>query len=360
MQLRSHDFKKAACVATLVGHSGFVRTVAFHSTEPILATGSDDSDVKLWRILPHNWTAICVATLKGHDMVVRSVAFHLSAPLLASGSDDNTVRLWRMSPDNLSASCVATLSEHVALFYDGLDEYKVGAVRSVAFHPKALLLASGDQTGRVLVWRISPHNWSVTLMTLHARNASHGSRINCIAFHATELLMATGSDDKTVKLWRIEPDHSSATFASTLQSVSSDTVRSVAFHAAAPFLAIGSRFLELWHIGPDYSSATRLAHSYAQRYVNGVSFHPTAHILAVGMHMHEASASTAGSGSYLGLCHISTKNITEGYRHQEDIKTHEMSWTGVLTGDHEDIDSVAFHPAVPILVSGGSVPKLWR
>ena len=40
-------------------------------------------------------SATCVATLKGHGSPVRSVAFHPTAPLLATGSNDKTVRLWR-------------------------------------------------------------------------------------------------------------------------------------------------------------------------------------------------------------------------------------------------------------------------
>ena len=41
-----------------------------------------------------NSSATCVATLKGHRGSVRSVAFHPTAPLLATGSWDRTVRLW--------------------------------------------------------------------------------------------------------------------------------------------------------------------------------------------------------------------------------------------------------------------------
>ena len=42
-----------------------------------------------------NSSATCVATLKGHSNPVTSVAFHPTAPLLATGSWDEAVRLWR-------------------------------------------------------------------------------------------------------------------------------------------------------------------------------------------------------------------------------------------------------------------------
>ena len=48
---RRHFFRNssATCVATLEGHSGYVTSVAFHPTAPLLATGSRDCTVRLWR-----------------------------------------------------------------------------------------------------------------------------------------------------------------------------------------------------------------------------------------------------------------------------------------------------------------------
>jgi WD40 repeat protein len=37
-------------VASLLGHSKYVFSVAFHPTEPLLATGGEDSKAKLWKI----------------------------------------------------------------------------------------------------------------------------------------------------------------------------------------------------------------------------------------------------------------------------------------------------------------------
>jgi len=98
----------ATCVATLdrsnEGHSGVVRSVAFHPTAPLLATGSLDSTAKLWRLVYNPDGSIlagtCVTTLgsskMGHIESVFSVAFHPKVPLLATGSEDTTVKLWRL------------------------------------------------------------------------------------------------------------------------------------------------------------------------------------------------------------------------------------------------------------------------
>jgi len=49
---QQHHFQNVKCVATLAEHSDVVNCVAFHPTAPLLATGSDDKTVKLWRLSP--------------------------------------------------------------------------------------------------------------------------------------------------------------------------------------------------------------------------------------------------------------------------------------------------------------------
>ena len=44
-----NKFSEPKCVATLEEHSSYVHSVAFHPTAPLLATGSADETVKLWR-----------------------------------------------------------------------------------------------------------------------------------------------------------------------------------------------------------------------------------------------------------------------------------------------------------------------
>jgi WD40 repeat protein len=79
---------------TLAEHGSNIRSVAFHPTESLLATGSSDKTAKLWRISPDGTAATCVATLTGHSNSVLAVAFHPTAPLFATGSSDDTAKLW--------------------------------------------------------------------------------------------------------------------------------------------------------------------------------------------------------------------------------------------------------------------------
>ena len=55
----------------------------------MLASGSDDNTIKLWNVESRTE----VATLKGHSNWVKSVAFNSEGTLLASGSYDRTIKL---------------------------------------------------------------------------------------------------------------------------------------------------------------------------------------------------------------------------------------------------------------------------
>jgi hypothetical protein len=221
-----------SCVATLQGHGSCVCTVTFHPTAPLLATGSHDKAIKLWRLSSDHSAATCVATLQGHGSSVCTVVFHPTAPLLATGSVDKTIKLWRLSSDHSAATCVATLQGHGS------------SVCTVAFHPTAPLLATGSYDDSIKLWRLSSdHSAATCVATLQG----HSDTVRSVAFHPTAPLLATGSHDKTIKLWRLSFDHSAATCVATLQG-HSDSVWSVMFHPTAPLLATGSddRTIKLW------------------------------------------------------------------------------------------------------------------
>ncbi|NBQ70674.1 MAG: WD40 repeat domain-containing protein, partial [Nitrosomonadaceae bacterium] len=243
-------------------------SVAFHPTKPLLATGSGDQTVKLWSFSddwlfpperldstskPHPPTL--VATLAGHIDWVNSVAFHPTLLLLASGSEDSTVRLWRLSCDNSSATCEAisdNLSATCVAISDNLSATSVATLAgprisflSVAFHPTAPLLATGSNDNTVRLWLLSPDNSSATSV---ATLEGHGNLVLSVAFHPTAPLLATGSSDNTAKLWLLSSDNSSANVIETMVG-HERAVESVAFHPTAPLLATGSddRTVILWN-----------------------------------------------------------------------------------------------------------------
>ena len=230
------------------------------------------------------WRGSCVATLLGHSGCVESVAFHPTMPLLATGSEDKTAKLWQLSDDNSSAKCVATLNvppqtdpqpEREGDFYR--------SVTSVAFHPTEPLLASGHKDKTARLWRYSLGDSSIKLV---ATLKGHDDLVTSVAFCPTAPLLASGSHDRTAKLWRLSSDNSSAECVATLTE-HTDWVNSVAFHPAAPLLATGGNdSLELWNISDPTSMAMKPVTTQKrvmESGVNNVSFHPTLPLMATGV-----------------------------------------------------------------------------
>jgi len=69
-----------------------VLSVAFSPDGQTLASGSDDTTVRLWQVSD----GTLLRTLEGHTDTVLSVAFSPDGQTLASGSWDRTVRLWEL------------------------------------------------------------------------------------------------------------------------------------------------------------------------------------------------------------------------------------------------------------------------
>jgi len=135
------------------GHSGYVYSVAFSPPDgEILASGSKDGTVKLWRVSDGS----LIRTLCGRGSDVYSVAFSPDGQLLASGNSKSIINLWRVSDGSL----IRTLT--------GNAQY----VHSVAFSPNGELLASASEDrdpnleGVIQLWRVSDGSLVRTLTCL--------------------------------------------------------------------------------------------------------------------------------------------------------------------------------------------------
>lgn len=127
-----------------IGHRSNVVSVAFSPTEPILASGSYDRTIRLW---PYNRSTITISfggiggaldvIRTGHSRVVSSIAMSPDGKMIASGSNDTTVRLWNVKT-----------GEHLHTFAEGNR-----GVRSVAFSPDGETLASSSDAVRL--WNVN-------------------------------------------------------------------------------------------------------------------------------------------------------------------------------------------------------------
>jgi sugar lactone lactonase YvrE len=205
-------------VRTLTGHTAWVKSVSFSPDGRLLASGSLDDTIKLWRVADGS----LVRTLTGHTRVVSSVSFSPDGRLLASGGWYGTIKLWRVA-DGLE---VRTLTGHSDL------------VTSVSFSPDGRLLASGSGDDIIKLWRVSDGALVRTL-------TGHTWVVESVSFSPDGRLLASGSGDDTIKLWRV----SDGALVRTLTGHTS-AVESVSFSPDGRLLASGSwdHTIKLWRV----------------------------------------------------------------------------------------------------------------
>ena len=166
-------------------------SVAFSPDGQMLASGSDDNNVRLWNAN----TGESLGILTGHMEEVNSVAFSPDGQTLASGSDDNTVRLWNAN----TGEYLRTLTGHSR------------NVNSVAFSPDGQTFASGSDDNTVRLWNANTGEYLRTL-------TGHTEGVNSVAFSPDGRMIAGGGDDNTVRLWELTPNTTVSLLPASVQS----------------------------------------------------------------------------------------------------------------------------------------------
>lgn len=116
----------------LEGHTRGVNWASFHKTLSLIVSGSDDREVKLWRM--NDAKAWEVDTMRGHINNVSCVVFHPKKELIVSNSEDKSIRVWDISKQQ----------NPVTLRRDN-ERYWV-----LDTHPTLNLLAAGHDGGLVV------------------------------------------------------------------------------------------------------------------------------------------------------------------------------------------------------------------
>ncbi|XP_022986447.1 coatomer subunit alpha-1-like [Cucurbita maxima] len=116
----------------LEGHDRGVNWAAFHPTLPLIVSGADDRQVKLWRM--NDTKAWEVDTLRGHMNNVSCVMFHAKQDIIVSNSEDKSIRIWD-----------ATKRTGLQTFRREHDRFWI-----LAAHPEMNLLAAGHDSGMIV------------------------------------------------------------------------------------------------------------------------------------------------------------------------------------------------------------------
>ena len=143
--------------------------------------------------------ASALFSLEGHSATVNSVRWAPDADLLASGSEDKTIKLWRpeIPPPTESAgdasgasSAPRTVSPLQTLTGHSRDVYVL------RWNPKVTAqLASASYDGTVKIWEGRPDMFCSTTL------GNHSDAVVTLDFSSSGKLLATGSHDKSICVW---------------------------------------------------------------------------------------------------------------------------------------------------------------
>ncbi|KAH9626542.1 hypothetical protein KSS87_005522 [Heliosperma pusillum] len=116
----------------LEGHDRGVNWASFHPTLPLIVSGADDRQVKIWRM--NDTKAWEVDTLRGHMNNVSSVLFLARQDIIVSNSEDKSIRVWD-----------ATKRTGLQTFRREHDRFWI-----LVAHPEMNLLAAGHDSGMIV------------------------------------------------------------------------------------------------------------------------------------------------------------------------------------------------------------------
>ncbi|HEX5716419.1 MAG TPA: AAA family ATPase [Thermoanaerobaculia bacterium] len=245
-------------------HSKRIPSMAFHPSQPWIATSGEDTKICLWDYSGDRSRLIWEQS-DTHGTAVHGIAFNKDGTLLASGGGDYRVKIWRT--DEMVASPSGPIKPFKLL------KGHTDSVFAVAFSPDGKRLASGGYDRIVRIWDLTlpKEDGYPTVGTL----AGHEGTVLAISFSGDSKLLASGGKGKAVRLWEVSEGR-------LLGTITPDNgeIRSVAWLSFEDDLHVGG--------GNGWSTWSVRGHTMATRLWNGgatigaIAFDSTGRYIAAG------------------------------------------------------------------------------
>ncbi len=173
--------------ADLEGNN-FITALSFSPDGKLLASGSNDATVNLWR----TDTGKEVTKLTNHHSSwITTLAFSPDGKFLASGSKDTTVQLWQIPTG--TGETLTTFTAHI------------GDIATLAFSPDSNTLATGSLDGTVRFWNIKAKTWNnETRTSLPTHIAGHTGWKHATTFSKDSSTLASVAEHGTIALWNLK------------------------------------------------------------------------------------------------------------------------------------------------------------
>jgi serine/threonine protein kinase len=275
--------------ATLSGHTGPVWSVAISPDGQTVATGGDDSTVRLWGLSTGQQEAV----LPGQHNHVAEVAFAHSGKFLLSGDSDGVLHRWDVamrketgsyphhggsvralviSPDDTTVAVPG--SQAIELW-----DLRAGTVRlslvgpgatvtALAYAPDGKTLAVGDSNGFIQFW-------DTISGSAGARFQAEPQGVRALAYlSGGEVLVSAGTGARDVKLWKVGTQEMLQVLPETQNGIVA-----LAIDPEGALIAAGCRdgMVQIWRLSTGNRLASWQAH---QGDVMGVAFSPNGRTLA--------------------------------------------------------------------------------